>query len=411
MKNLKVSMKLTISFLIVTVLAVAIGVVGIVELTSAADNTALLAERTEIAIIAARMNRNIQAQRVAFRGAALYQVMDQNDKRDSNMNDLIAFEADYMAMRDTVAAMLVTERGIRIMSEIDAAYAPFTEERDIFVEAIIDPDISDEDMLTKLENVAATVTPLANSVAALVDFADTLTSEMAVEAEAAASRTSLIMIFVLVGIAAIAIFLTTYISKLISKPLNDIMGYIKQAGETGNLHYTDEQWRNCDRLSAGKDEISQTMKAFAQMLRKFVYYGDVVDQVAAKDLTLTVETLGPSDTFGNAIKQMLDDLNLVFSEINSATAQVHAGSSQIADGAQTLAQGATEQASAIEELTATITEIADQTRQTSDNVSTVNQAAIAMREFALEGADHMQQMQQSMDEINTSSSNISKIIL
>ncbi len=71
MKNMKVSMKLITGFLIVVILAAAVGALGIFSLLSAAENTALLAERTEIAIISARMNRNIQAQRAGFRGAAV----------------------------------------------------------------------------------------------------------------------------------------------------------------------------------------------------------------------------------------------------------------------------------------------------------------------------------------------------
>ncbi len=102
MKNLKVSMKLILGFLMITLLAVVIGTLGIFSLTSAADNTALLAERTEIAIIAARMNRNVQAQRAAFRGAAVYHVMGMEAQRDSNLTDCDTLEADYDAMREQV---------------------------------------------------------------------------------------------------------------------------------------------------------------------------------------------------------------------------------------------------------------------------------------------------------------------
>ena len=410
MKNLKVSMKLTVGFLIVTVLAIAIGVAGIVELTSAADNTALLAERTEIAIIAARMNRNIQAQRAAFRGAAVYHIMGRTDQRDSNIADLVTLENDYDAMHEQVAPMLVTETGLRLMSGIDEAYAPFYEERDIFEAHIIDPNISDEQMIAQLDAVAATVAPLAESVAALVDFADTLTSEMAVEADVAANRTTFILIIVLVCIAAIAIFLTVYISRLISKPLNDMMGYIRQAGETGKLQYTDEQWKNCDRISTGKDEISQTMKAFAQMLRKFVYYGDLVKQVASKDLTLTVETLGQDDTFGNAITQMLDDLNIIFAEITSATAQVNAGSGQIADGAQTLAQGATEQAATVQELSASVSEIAEKTKANARRADEAAKLAASIMQNADKGSHQMEDMIEAVSQINQSTQGIKKVM-
>ncbi len=147
MKNLKVSMKLIVGFLITIVLAVAIGLVGIFSLTASADNTALLAERTEIAIIAARMNRNIQAQRAAFRGAAVYHVMGDLEFRDSNLSDLDTLETDYDAMHDEVSAMLITETGLKLMADINSAYTPFADAREVFVAGIVDPSISDEVMI------------------------------------------------------------------------------------------------------------------------------------------------------------------------------------------------------------------------------------------------------------------------
>ncbi len=399
-----------VSFLIVTLLAVAIGATGIFSLMSAADNTALMAERTEIAIIAARLNRTIQAQRAAFRGAAVYQVMGMTEQRDSNIADLQTLETDYDTLHGQVADMLQTETGIRLMSEIDAAYKPFSEARDVFEEDIIDPNISNEAMVAQLDVVAETVAPLANSVAALVDFADTLTSDMAIEAEATASRTTVIMVVVLIIVAAIAMFLAFYISGLISKPLKDMMGYIKQAGETGNLHFRDDEWANCDRLSQGKDEIGQTMNAFTRMMRKFVYYGETVDLVAHRDLTVAVDTMGPDDTFGNAIAGMVDNLNDMFAEIKVASAQVATGSTQIADGAQALAQGSTEQAATVQELSASISEIAEKTHENAVMASDAAKLANTIMDNAEKGSQQMNEMTTAVNEINMASQDIGRVI-
>jgi methyl-accepting chemotaxis protein len=296
MKNLKVSMKLIVSFLLITALAITVGIVGIFSLTSAANNTDLLAERTEIAIIASAMSRNIQAQRASFRGAAVYQAMGMTEKRDVSIADTQALKTEYDELQKSVSAMLITETGLRLMASINEAYAPFASERETYESYVLDTSISNEEMVAQLDNVAATVAPLSESVTALVDFADTLTTDMAIEARTTANRTTVILIVVLVVVAALAILFALYISGLISKPLKDMMGYIKQAGETGNLKFRDDEWANCDKLSQGKDEIGQCMKAFTQMMRKFVYYGEVVNAVAGKDLTITVDTLGDSDT-------------------------------------------------------------------------------------------------------------------
>ncbi len=218
------------------------------------------------------------------------------------------------------------------------------------------------------------------------------------------------MVIVLAVIVIIAMFLALYISRLISKPLNDMMGYIKQAGETGNLQFTDAQWQNCDRLSSGKDEISQTMRAFTQMLRKFVYYGDVVNRVAAKDLSITVETIGESDTFGTAITKMLADLNLIFGEIDSATAQVNTGSSQIADGAQMLAQGSTQQAATVQELSASISDIAEKTKANAHRADEAAKLAEFISKSADKGSRQMEEMLDAVGEISQSGQDFASVM-
>ncbi len=172
MKNMKVAVKLIVSFLIVAAMAVAIGVVGIFTLTAAADNTALLSDETTIAIDAARMNRDVQAQRASFRGAAVYQLMNMTAERDNELSILNPLIAEYDELHHELAGMLHTEEGQSLVAGIDAAYAPFTEARDVFVSAIVDPNITDEEMMEDLNLVAATVGPLGDSHGLLHAFND-----------------------------------------------------------------------------------------------------------------------------------------------------------------------------------------------------------------------------------------------
>jgi methyl-accepting chemotaxis protein len=221
----------------------------------------------------------------------------------------------------------------------------------------------------------------------------------------------------LIAVAAIAVvvlnvsvFLALYISRLISRPLQDMMGYIKQAGETGNLQFRDDEWQNCDRLSQSRDEIGQTMSAFTKMMRKFVYYGEMVNHVADQDLTVTVDTLGPNDTFGNAIARMTENLNGMFGDISASTLQVSTGSKQIADGAQALAQGSTQQAAAVEELSASIAEIAEKTKQNAEMAGQAAALADTILHNAEKGSAQMGQMMEAVKDINQASQSIGKVI-
>jgi methyl-accepting chemotaxis protein len=146
------------------------------------------------------------------------------------------------------------------------------------------------------------------------------------------------------------------------------------------------------------------------MMRKFVYYGGVVDTVAHQDLTVTVDALGPNDTFGNALKQMLENLNRMFSEINGASNQVSTGSVQIADGAQLLAQGATQQSATVQEISASVTELSEQTRSNAAVANEAKSLGENIRSDAQQGSQQMNQMMQAVQEINDASKSIGKVI-
>ncbi len=112
----------------------------------------------------------------------------------------------------------------------------------------------------------------------------------------------------------------------------------------------------------------------------------------------------------DAINNTINSFNEVISNINSAAEQVASGAEQLSCSSIALSQGATEQASSIEELTASIEQIAVQTQKNAENANLANQLAESAKEHAIQGNNQMHEMLTAMDEINVSSSNISKII-
>ncbi len=408
MKNMKVAVKLVTGFLIVTLLAVAIGAVGIFSLTSSAENTALLAERTEIAIIAARMNRNVQAQRAAFRGAAVYHVMEQADKRDSNLADLDSLEADYDALHDEVAAMLITETGKQLMAGINASYTPFMDARETFVTNIIDPAITNEVMIG--QPVAATVAPLAESIAALVDFADTLTTQMAEEAAVTAANTTIILVAILVAAVVISTFLAIYISRLISKPLSVLTAFMQKASATGDIALSAEDHAIIDKYGKAKDETGRTIAATAAFIMRITEVSQALGTVADGDLTVVLAPLSDKDVLGISLRKMTGNLNTMFEEINTASSQVSVGSHQVADGAQALAAGSTEQAASVQELSSSISEVAERTKDNSAKAEQAAKLAVSIKGSAEKGSAQMDDMIESVKNINEASQSISKVI-
>ncbi|MDR1736796.1 MAG: methyl-accepting chemotaxis protein, partial [Oscillospiraceae bacterium] len=326
MKNLKVSAKLIASFLIVIALAVIVGVVGAFgTLTLSGNEGILYTKGVKGTFNGSGMYSVLVEQRIELRGMIID--MDQPDVVNACIDALRAREDEYeMMYRDLLAAMPEMEKNVNLKQAMDVYDGQFTPIKERMISAFRAGD--SRTMMSEYRQIAQSALQVTDAIYKVMADVDKTAADLK---DADSSLTAVLIIIqfgVLLVCIAVSLIMAFYLSGIIAKPLKDMMGYIKQAGETGNLHFRDDEWANCDRLSAGRDEIGQTMKAFTAMMRKFVHYGEAVGQVAAQDLTLEVATLGDSDTFGNAIRQMVDNLNEMFGEIHSSTAQVNTGSKQ-----------------------------------------------------------------------------------
>jgi len=161
--------------------------------------------------------------------------------------------------------------------------------------------------------------------------------------------------------------------------------------------------------AAIKRALNETLDALSSYVGEITR---VLNEVAASnlDVGITGDYKGDFSAIKDALNLIVASLNDVMGDIGNAADQVAAGSRQVSDGSQALSQGSTEQASAVEELTASITQIAAQTKQNAANATQANELANQARSNADQGNQYMQGMLKSMQDINESSSNISKII-
>lgn len=128
------------------------------------------------------------------------------------------------------------------------------------------------------------------------------------------------------------------------------------------------------------------------------------------DVWITREYRGDFGEIKGSINKIITALNDIVSKLKSASEQVASGSRQVSDSSIALSQGATEQASSIEQLTASLEEISSQTQLNAESADHVNQLVDSVKSNAVHGNLQMKEMLKSMEEINHSSSNISKII-
>lgn len=139
---------------------------------------------------------------------------------------------------------------------------------------------------------------------------------------------------------------------------------------------------------------------------------NVADLIAKGDLDINIDiqTKDELGVLAGSFRNMSDNLNSVMTNILFVSEQVSESSKQVSESSIMLAQGATEQASSVEELTASIEEVSSQTALNSENAVEANNLTNTAKSTAMVGNDQMDNMLNAMGEINDASKSISKII-
>ena len=191
------------------------------------------------------------------------------------------------------------------------------------------------------------------------------------------------------------------------KPVNEASAVLKEMA-AGNLQHRVKGDYKGDHAEI-KNALNSTLDSLGDYVTEI---STVLSEMANgnMDRQITGEYLGDFTSIKEALNLILESLNQTLGDINTSADQVAAGSRQVSDGSQALSQGATEQASSIEQLTASINDIASQTKKNAMSANEANELAVAASSNAGQGNSQMQEMLKAMEDINTSSANISKII-
>ncbi|MCL1828358.1 MAG: methyl-accepting chemotaxis protein [Oscillospiraceae bacterium] len=409
MKNMKVSMKLIVSFVIVLVLAIAVGIIGMIGMNSINNADDALYNENVIAISSMGIIRETYArERVTLRNMALY--AGDGAKIQENQNTLTTLEK-------TMAEQFKLYDGTIVDPSVEEAYYnarkiyedKFTDIKTRVKEAsLISFEAAHEALF------APEVSEVANEIMSGFDISmanNERWSKETVDNNTGLFKTMMIIeIAILAAAVIIALFLTFYISSLISKPLTVISGFLKKAGATGDISLRPEDVKSIETLAKVKDEIGDLSNGAALFVKHVTHISEELETVASGDLTTEIELLSERDVMGRSLQDMVDSLNKMFREIHVSTNQVSSGSKQVADGAQSLAQGSTEQAASIEELSSSIAEIAQKTKTNAETAERTAGLATAIMSNAEKGSRQMDEMITAVQEINRASQEISKVI-
>ena len=167
------------------------------------------------------------------------------------------------------------------------------------------------------------------------------------------------------------------------------------------------------------DEFGTLARSFGRMEQRLKSYVDyiqeiakVLNEIADSNLAfeLTHDYVGEFSKIKKALDNISLSLNSTVSTIEQSAQQVSAGAESLSSGAQTLSQGATQQAAAVEELSATVADLSDAIDKNSKDARAISTSVNATEVSIIQSNERMQELIHSMNEINSSSMEIDKVI-
>ncbi|MCX8131662.1 MAG: methyl-accepting chemotaxis protein [Clostridia bacterium] len=397
-RNLKILVKLLASFIIVALIAGVVGIVGVINLRKIDTEYTTLYKDFGVAVGDVG-NVSIAYQRIRVNLREL--IIDKGSSERSTYTEKI--KGYDKIINDELAEFqksLHTEEAKNEYSRLVAAineYQPIKQK-------IIDLSLSnrEEEALKFLRVDGA---KLANEINDTIDKLMELKikggNERSDEYSVTTDNTVMTMVIVVIFAVLVAVGLGIYVARILSNPVKNMVSAANKLA-VGDVNVSVE--------ADTKDEIGELMGAFGRMIKNVREQALAVEKIASGDLTVEVTVKSENDLLGKKLSEMIQKNNEVLININSASEQVAAGSRQVSASSQALSQGATEQASSIEEITSSMTEVAAQTKQNAINANQASELALAVKEKAEQGNDQMKEMVKAMQDINQSSSNISKII-
>ena len=419
-KNLRMKSKMLISFLLVVIMMIALAVFSIIELRYVEEAFTYTLKHPVAA----------KAEMQDFRGAArdlrrivatIIMYAPTNDT--ARMEELFEKDAaaaykEGMAVLDGFEAIVKSDERLP-KDDLNTLLVDLKELRDVF--QLYKSDFCDkayaeahEGNYTGAMEIVISGTTITDSLRDASDVLIRMTDEVAktetAYAEASSAKTVRTLIIVSVPIALIAVIIALYMASLVSKPMSFLASVMVKLAKTGNFIMDSDTDEKITNYRTMHDELGQMADSFASVIEMMQRKLKTLEDVSGGDLTTFVVQRSEQDSYGNAMRMMVDRLTEMFREIHVSADHVTSGSNQIANGSQALAQGSTEQASSVQELSASISEIA---RKTKDNAELAGRAAVlanTIKQNAETGSRQMDEMMTAVKDINLASQSINKVI-
>ncbi|MEG0332670.1 MAG: methyl-accepting chemotaxis protein [Clostridium sp.] len=225
------------------------------------------------------------------------------------------------------------------------------------------------------------------------------------------NKNAIIIGFILVTICIAGVATIIVIAKKVIQnglaPINTMVNAANSIS-SGNL--------KIDMEVTSEDEIGELAGAFINTSNTLQDYigeiSQVLKEISQGNLNINIEKdyIGDFSDIKVSMLEITESLNYVMGNIKEASMQVASGANQMAESSQELANGASEQACTVEEFMNSLQTINQNVSHSSSKTNEALDFSKTAKNEALQGSTHMDEMVDSMKEINKASEAIEKIV-
>ncbi len=308
LNNLRIGVRITIGFLVVTFIAGIIGIVGIISLatvngsykTSYEDTVEVLEYLEGISSYFQRVRANLYIVVLANTQQDKQTYVDRVDKYRDIIDENISKYRELL--NNYTAEESKTER--ELLDQLESSLSAFDQKREEFIEKIALDNARINEAFEWVRD-GGEMRALSEEVDAVIEKLIAFQNEYSSQKIESNARTATsTIVIVVIGMAVgiiVAIVIGLLISRSISKKINAL---VKVADDValGDV--------NVDIDVDSKDEIGMLAKSFERMIKSIREQALAVERIAAGDLTIDVNVRSEKDLLGKKLTELIQGLML-----------------------------------------------------------------------------------------------------
>jgi PAS domain S-box-containing protein len=236
MENLKIFAKLTVSFLVMALMALSVGIAGLVAVNLEHKNLRQMNMRMSASILSGQMVYNIREQETLYYDTALFYDIGEPvnfRKVQAETEGLAAIFDDCVSQLDQ---SLDDEECRYHLFIVKKEYADFTDARDSYLTLLQNLHSTRDELKPALVQLTERATALNSAGRQLADHLNILTDEQTEESLIVTTMINSILVFIMATVVIAALLFGYYISDVISTPINSCITRINKILIDGDLH-------------------------------------------------------------------------------------------------------------------------------------------------------------------------------